>query len=205
MQRPCQAKNVGFYGDFFDVNNAVNMKSEAKRHTAAPCVTIHGPTYNTETRENPMQQLIDRLKLVPHPEGGFYREVYRSGQAVSSSATKAPRQALTHIYFLLLKGQVSRFHRVLHDEVWNYYEGAPLRLLRWHGATIEEQLIGPGEANYCTTIVGGDFQAAESCGDYTLVGCTVAPGFDFADFTFADDRQWLIVPEQARQTYQRFR
>nr|WP_320051231.1 cupin domain-containing protein [uncultured Desulfuromonas sp.] len=152
-----------------------------------------------------MQHLIDRLNLIPHPEGGFYREVYRSEQIVTSSATTTQRSALTHIYFLLVRGQVSRFHRVLHDEVWNYYEGAPLRLVRWRDATIEEQCIGPDAAEYCTTIVGGDFQGAESCGDYTLVGCSVAPGFEFADFSFADDNQWLALPAPLREHYQRFR
>ncbi len=152
-----------------------------------------------------MQQLIDRLNLIPHPEGGFYREVYRSQQIVSSPVTTGSRQALTHIYFLLPGGQVSRFHRVRHDEVWNYYEGAPLRLLRWQGTSVKEQCIGPGESDYCATIVGGDFQAAESCGSYTLVGCSVAPGFDFADFSFADDDQWRALPEVLRHCYRRFR
>ena len=152
-----------------------------------------------------MHPLVERLQLTPHPEGGFYREVYRSAQTVTSSQTEAPRQALTHIYFLLLEGQVSRFHRVLHDEVWHHYDGAPLKLLRWNEQQITEQRIGPGESDFCSTIIGGEFQAAESCGAFTLVGCTVAPGFDFADFSFADDRQWLTLPESLRQRYQRFR
>ena len=66
-----------------------------------------------------MQNLIDKYKLIPHPEGGYYREVYRSEQTVKSFATNQDRKSVTHIYFLLLKGQVSRFHKVASDEIWN--------------------------------------------------------------------------------------
>lgn len=130
-----------------------------------------------------MQQLIDRYDLLPHPEGGYYREVYRSQQRVRSVAAQTERQAVTHIYFLLVHGQVSRFHKVRHDEVWNFYEGAPLRLLTSDGTSIREHLLGP-ETAYAGFVAGGYFQAAESTGAYSLVGCTVAPGFEFEDFTF---------------------
>jgi predicted cupin superfamily sugar epimerase len=75
-----------------------------------------------------VQKLIDRYKLIPHPEGGYYREAYRSEQILYSPAAGKKRRALTHIYFLLPAGQVSRFHKVIHDEVWNFYAGAPLKL-----------------------------------------------------------------------------
>ena len=79
-----------------------------------------------------MHPLVNKLGLEPHPEGGYYRQIYRSATQVSSPKHGLPRPAVTHIYFLLLKGQVSRFHRVLHDEIWNHYDGAPLTLYQLH-------------------------------------------------------------------------
>ncbi len=138
-----------------------------------------------------MRELIDRYGLLPHPEGGYYREIHRSAQKVTSPVADAERSALTHIYFLLTQGQISRFHRVRHDEIWNFYEGFPLRLVTFDGSTVEEQLLSP--AGYYTGIIrGGLFQAAETMGEYSLVGCSVAPGFDFADFDFLADTAELV-------------
>jgi uncharacterized protein len=136
-------------------------------------------------------ELISSLELAPHPEGGHYREVYRSGQTVSSPVNGEPRSAVTDIYFLLTAGEVSRFHRVLHDEIWNFYEGTPLELIQFDPKTgsLETIILGPGDdrPRYKHCIAGGAWQAARSTGTYTLMGCTVAPGFDFADFSFLDD------------------
>jgi uncharacterized protein len=133
--------------------------------------------------------LVRSLKLQPHPEGGFFREVFRSEDTVE--ARQGLRSALTTIYFLLTKGQVSRFHRVTSDEIWHFYEGAPLRLhyispdFKRH----ESLQLGPcrGKRAPYGVIPAGAWQAAETTGDYTLVGCTVGPGFDFADFTMLRD------------------
>lgn len=152
-----------------------------------------------------MQYLIDRYELSPHPEGGYYKEVYRSRQTVVSPEVDAERQAVTHIYFLLTKGQISRFHRVCHDEIWNFYEGSPLRLISFDGVTVQEQLLGPDGTDYVGIIEGGLFQAAESTGEYSLVGCSVAPGFDFTDFSFlADAPQLCQMLVQKAPVYQRF-
>jgi len=86
--------------------------------------------------------LVKKYNLAPHPEGGFYRQVFRSENETKSFVHNASRPALTHIYFLLLKGQVSRFHRVLHDEVWNHYEGAPLQLFQLEKQQLWERRIG---------------------------------------------------------------
>lgn len=140
--------------------------------------------------------LVKKYDLVPHPEGGFYRKIYRSQHESPSHVHGIPRPALTHIYFLLLKGQVSRFHRVLHDEVWNHYEGAPLQLFQIENQQLLEQRIGGEEDGYVEVVKAGNYQAAQSMGDYSLVGCTVAPGFDFADFNFIEEpsmKQWLEV------------
>ncbi len=134
-----------------------------------------------------MQNLIEKYNLVPHPEGGFYAVVYESKHSLKSPVVNKNRKAITHIYFLLLKGQVSLFHTVAHDEIWNFYEGDPLRLLKYNGSKVEEDIIGPGCSDYASIVEGGVYQAAESTGVYSLVGCSVAPGFEFEDFSFLRD------------------
>ena len=134
-----------------------------------------------------MQNLIEKYNLMPHPEGGYYAVVYESKHAVMSPVVKKDRKAITHIYFLLLKGQVSVFHKVAHDEIWNFYEGDPVKLIIYNGSTVEEDIIGSGCSDYVSIVEGGIYQAAESTGDYSLVGCSVAPGFDFEDFSLIRD------------------
>ena len=137
------------------------------------------------------QQLIEQLQLQPHPEGGFYKEVYRSPDLVQSSQNQKWRSAVTDIYFLLIKGQVSRFHKVCHEEIWNFYEGAPLELIQVHPQTWQAQNIQLGLSEthpiYKHCIPPHFWQAAQSTGDFSLVGCTVAPGFDFEDFAFLEN------------------
>jgi predicted cupin superfamily sugar epimerase len=138
-------------------------------------------------------ELIATLELAPHPEGGFYREVFRSASPVTPDDGRGPRAALTTIYFLLPDDAVSRWHRVASDEVWHLYEGGPLELLELdaHGDDLARHRLGPaggGAEAPVRTIAAGRWQAARSLGGYTLVGCTVGPGFDFADFRLlADD------------------
>ena len=134
-----------------------------------------------------MQNLINKYNLVSHPEGGYYAVVYESKQAVISPVVNKDRKAVTHIYFLLLKGQVSLLHKVAHDEIWNFYEGDPVKLIKFDGLTIEEDIIGCGCRDYVSIVEGGIYQAAESTGDYSLVGCSVAPGFEFEDFSLLRD------------------
>ncbi len=136
--------------------------------------------------------LIDHLNLQPHPEGGFYAEVYRSVRQVRADGAPAKRCALTSIYFLLLNQGVSRWHRVSADEVWCHLEGAPLDLhqLDMRPAVKSEfrsLRLGPvGEQSLPqATVPSGVWQAAVSSGDYTLAACQVAPGFEFADFELA--------------------
>lgn len=135
-------------------------------------------------------RLIRELKLRPHPEGGFFSEVFRSSHRVT--ARQGKRAAITTIYFLLPRDGVSRWHRVASDEIWHFIEGAPLRLHclgadLTRGATVR---LGPvrGRAQRPLAVVpAGDWQAAETTGDYTLVACDVGPGFDFADFALLRD------------------
>lgn len=128
------------------------------------------------------KQLIQTIGLQDHPEGGFYREVYRSPNKVYSSQVNAERNTGTEIYFLLCEGQVSRFHTVGHDEFWHFFEGDPLRLISGEEDDLREELLSPMHMHFQTCVKAKAWQAAETTGAYSLVGCTVAPGFDFADF-----------------------
>jgi predicted cupin superfamily sugar epimerase len=137
------------------------------------------------------RQLIDNLRLQPHPEGGYFREIHRSFTRVRPDDGRAERAAATSIYFLLVAGQHSRWHRVRSDELWHFYEGDALDLLLAPpaitrvNALVLSPLDGPGQP---IQVAPADWwQAARSRGAYSLVGCTVAPGFEYTDFTFLRD------------------
>jgi uncharacterized protein len=138
------------------------------------------------------EYLIATLGLIPHPEGGHYGELYRSTATVLPADGRGPRASLTSIYFLLTAGAVSRWHRVQSDEVWHFYEGSALDL--WMapagGGPATRHRLGPieGDQRLAHTVPAGWWQAARSTGSYTLVGCTVGPGFDFRDFALAADQ-----------------
>ena len=147
------------------------------------------------------------LDLIEHPEGGRFREVFRSAKMVTSPDGKT-RSALTHIYFSLRTGEVSRFHKVSSDEVWNLYQGAGLNLYTWDGTTTppKRTILSAKDNRFCWIIPAGMWQAAEAISDTVLVGCSVAPGFEFSDFILIDpeseDAKLLIsiAPEWARYT-----
>ena len=139
-------------------------------------------------------RLILSLGLVPHPEGGFFREVHRSPLCVAPADSRGSRSALTVIYFLLPKGAVSRWHDVTSDELWTFLDGSPLSLRTIDPATFEARshtlgAIATGLSSF-HVVTAGVWQGAESTGDYSLVCCTVGPGFDFGDFRMGSD-----VPE----------
>ena len=134
-----------------------------------------------------MKNLIETYGLIPHPEGGYYKEIYRSDLTVHSGQVKEQRAAATHIYFLLGQGQISRFHRVVHDEIWHLYQGDPLKLICYDGGKVTSRAIGPGQAHYAAVVPGNVWQAAQTTGVFSFMGCTVAPGFDFKDFSFLSD------------------
>jgi predicted cupin superfamily sugar epimerase len=130
--------------------------------------------------------LISRLGLAPHPEGGWYRELYRSATPVT--APQGVRCALTSIYYLLERHQASRWHAVDADEVWHFYAGAPLELFVYDPARSElaRRVLAPPTAGGepVSVVPAGIWQAARSLGDYSLTGCSVGPGFEYADFRF---------------------
>ena len=128
------------------------------------------------------QQLIDTLGLLPHPEGGWYRQLYKSEVLVKRTSDGEVRTALTTIYFLLVEGTYSAWHNVQGDEVWHFYEGEPLELLS-RATEDEEPLVRVlDDVNRVEIVRAHHWQAARPLGAYTLVGCTVGPGFEFADF-----------------------
>ena len=135
---------------------------------------------------------IARLQLEPHPEGGYFRRSYTAGLTLLLPDRAGPRPAATAIYYLLKSGQRSRLHRLKSDELWHFYTGSPL--------TVH---VLDGEGQYAARSLGSDptlgqqFQLSISAGcwfgatvddpaGFSLVGCTVAPGFDFADFELAN-------------------
>jgi uncharacterized protein len=122
------------------------------------------------------EDVARRLGLAPHPEGGFYRETYRSPLLLELPDGRR-RAASTAIHYLLPPGAWSAWHRVASDEVWHHYDGGALRL----------HLLGTGtrildRENPQAVVPAGVWQAAEPLDEAVLCGCTVAPGFDFADF-----------------------
>ena len=129
-------------------------------------------------------EIIARLELKPHPEGGHYRETFRD-----SLRDVNGRSASTAIYFLLARGERSHWHRIDAAEVWHYYAGSALNLQIADDVGQRCIRLGPdlapGEVPQAT-VPAQAWQAAESTGDWTLVGCTVAPGFDFAKFELAE-------------------
>ena len=124
------------------------------------------------------------LDLIEHPEGGRYREVFRSGNTVAGSGGAA-RSALTHIYFSLNPKEVSRFHKVTSDEIWNLYQGDGVHLFLWDGSDTPPWCVtlSARENCFCHVVPAGTWQAAAPVSGTVLVGCSVAPGFEFADFT----------------------
>ncbi|NHK28006.1 cupin domain-containing protein [Parvularcula flava] len=129
-------------------------------------------------------RLIDRYDLQPHPEGGWFAETYRAGVTVDT--LKGPRAASTAILFLLAAGNVSHLHRIASDEVWHFYEGGPLLVHELRDGEVHVTRLSQDNPQHVVP-AGTWFGARPASGTaHSLVGCTVAPGFDFADFELAD-------------------
>jgi predicted cupin superfamily sugar epimerase len=145
---------------------------------------------------------VEALRLSPHPEGGFYRETYRATELIDAAHLPArfggSRAHSTAIYFLLPGHQVSVLHRIKSDEVWHFYAGGSLTLTLIHpDGRLEHQRLGPdpeGGDHFQVLVPAGAWYGAavDDRASYALVGGTVAPGFDFADFELAD-REALLA------------
>ena len=149
---------------------------------------------------------IDHLHLNRHPEGGWFRETYRAAETIPADALPArfegPRSFSTAIHFLLEQGDFSALHRLKSDEIWHFYDGGTLTL---HVITPEgeryEILLGPdaeqGE-RFQVVVPAGCWFGAETSAGFSLVGCTLAPGFDFSDFEMGDrDGLTILFPKHS--------
>lgn len=137
---------------------------------------------NGSSRIRTAQDIVEALSLRPHPEGGYFRETFRDPRAING------RAASTAIYYLLAKGQRSHWHRVDAAEIWHWYGGASLELSVRTPEKLCIHRLGfdllAGETPQAV-VPAGFWQSAELLGDWTLVGCTVAPGFEFSTFEMA--------------------
>ncbi len=142
------------------------------------------------------EDIIEKLNMQPHPEGGYYAETFRD----SDNQTVKGRAASTAIYYLLLDGQVSHWHRVDAAEVWHYYAGAPLRLsICEENEPAQDHILGPdimSGAHPQIVVKTGEWQSARSLGEWTLTGCTVAPGFEFSGFEMAPNNWTPTLTKQ---------
>ncbi len=141
------------------------------------------------------QQWIERLGLAQHPEGGYFREIYRSPESVAQSALPerfdGDRCFSTSIYYLLNRSDVSHFHRIRQDEIWHFYDGAPMMVytIQSKRCTVFRLGRNPNKGQLPMLVIpkGTIFAAeVEDKRSYSMVGCTVSPGFEFADFELLD-------------------
>jgi predicted cupin superfamily sugar epimerase len=138
---------------------------------------------------------VNELKLLKHPEGGYYKEVYRSNKSFIPNEIGENRNYITSIYFLIEEGNVSHFHSIKQDELWYYHAGDPLSvyIITSNGA-LECIKIGPNpeKGEVLQAIVPANcIFGSKSSGKYSLVSCVVAPGFDFADFKLYNKNELL--------------
>ena len=138
---------------------------------------------------------IEELKLLPHPEGGWYKEVYRASEEIGAAGLPerfgGARSFSTSIYFLLAGDNFSAFHRIKSDELWHFYagDGLTIHVIAPNGEQEAIKLgnrLEAGETFQAVVPAGSWFASEPNDGGYGLVGCTVAPGFDFADFELAE-------------------
>lgn len=154
-----------------------------------------------------IKNIAKKLELLPHPEGGFYRETYRSEivmpQEILGEEFSANRNVSTCIYFMLTSDSFSAFHRIKQDEIWHFYRGSALNLylispVGEHTVVkIGKEILNEEVPQF--VVPAGYWFAAEVCekDSYSLIGCTVAPGFDFADFELAEkDKLRKLFPNQ---------
>ncbi|VXB20454.1 conserved hypothetical protein [Burkholderia sp. 8Y] len=156
------------------------------------------------------QALITRLGLQPHPEGGYFRETYRASQRVTREGANEPRSASTAIYYLLCEGAHSAWHRIRSDEVWHFHAGDPLlvHVLDAHGVLTTHKLgnmLLTEDAVFQAVVNAGDWFAAQcsAASGASLVGCTVAPGFEFSEFELANCDELKARYPQHRELIER--
>ena len=161
------------------------------------------------TTKKRMEDLVNQLEMKVHPEGGFYKEVYRSTDKIAEECLHhrfcgGSRSVSTAIYFLLESGNFSAFHRIKSDEVWHHYEGNPVEIVViFRNKKLEILTLGKNIENGeqpLQVVPEGCWFASKVKGDgYAFVGCTVAPGFEFSDFELGDRLRLLKqYPEHSK-------
>lgn len=142
-----------------------------------------------EQIENHAAYWVEKLGLQPHPEGGYYREVYRSGDEVSIAGSNERKSAITSIYYLLEKSDFSAFHRISSDEIWYFHKGDALivHTLESEKGLNSVELSDDDSGIFSHVVKGGRWFSAElkEKKGFALVSCAVAPGFEFAEFELA--------------------
>ncbi len=156
-----------------------------------------------------IENIIKQLNLSEHPEGGYFKETYRSKEEFIVSA--GIRNASTGIYYLLNGNNISHLHRIKSDEMWHFYLGSPLRLIVFNDITLEYQEITLSnsleENSFLQFVVpAGVWMAAEVIdkSSFSLVGCTVSPGFDFTDFQMADKNLLENLESEMKSKLERY-
>src|SRR5258706_10334212 len=148
----------------------------------------------------PAEYWIDHLHLQPHPEGGFYRETYRSGETIPQTGLPArfpgPRSFSTAIYFLLRSQDRSLFHRIKSDELWHWHAGSTLSIyvLDWQAVTVRQLGDNPEKGESLQVAIPANCWFGAKLNEensYVLASCTVAPGFDFQDFELAGKEELI--------------
>ncbi len=153
-------------------------------------------------------QIIEKLQLIPHPEGGFYKETYRSDLIMTASAGNQ-RNVSTAIYYLLENDSKSNFHRIKSDEFWFFHQGNPIELLIIDDGELKSMVIGnnldKGELPQAMIPAGKWFAAhIQNEIGFALVSCTVAPGFDFVDFELATRNDLLLRNRESLDIVEEF-
>ena len=141
------------------------------------------------------KEIVQKLGLIEHPEGGFYKETYRSSSSMETEQN-AIRNVCTAIYFLLENDNISLFHRIQSDELWFFHQGEPLEIVFVKEGVLNSIILGNsfenGEVPQATIPANSWFASSvKQRKGYSLVSCTVAPGFDFADFELASRENLL--------------
>lgn len=149
---------------------------------------------------------IAKLKLKKHPEGGYFRETYRSEKALHISGHDGARSLASAIYYLLARGQRSDFHRLKSDEMWHHYSGGTLLLLLIKEGRLSKLTLGStGRGTPQILIEKGCWVAVSiSSGHYCLVGCTVSPGFDFRDWELGKRSDLLTLFPRHRAVIEKY-
>ena len=158
--------------------------------------------------------LIKELDLQPHPEGGYFKEVYRSSGEINSESLDSryvgKRNYATSIYFLLTSDTFSAFHKINQDEIWHFYHGSSVKIHMisetgdYSNVVVGKDLINGEKLQF--VVPGGYWFAANvmSLNDYSLVGCTVSPGFDFKDFQLAERNDLIHQFPQHKKIIKQF-